>query len=291
MSANPQQIIEFNSMLNRQRRDVTLTQIPMHWSPMAFAKRKNESRPIFMGLEWEVNLKGGICCFDTFIDDSDLTPEEKAVKRFIKRQLNGKVSSVVNFRDDCDMLEMVTIPATLSMHKSLLNKTLFRTDILSLIRPHHSREEAGIHIHVDKDAFEVKHLERFISFINGFETYEFMQKLADRKLYYDDYEAYQNTVKINPTNKSDEHQSDRYSRVNTRTGKNTVEVRIFNSQVTKEKVYARLEFVDALVRYTKNPYAPNRPECFVKYVNRYKSMYKNLLQEPCVKELVRVPIE
>lgn len=268
--------MSFNSELDYQKKEVELHEIDMTESPKAFMRGKGERRGKklpYMGVEWEVKMRSG----------TETKTYDRRTKRlgktrfgkFLEEQLAAPVAQYVNFRDDGSLLEMVSVPATLAGHKRWMEKHLFSTGITRRSIRHDARyEEVGLHIHISKAAFNAESLERFIGFVRGSAgTVSFMKKIAGRNRYYDG--AYWPSISLDNDLCCD-NDTMKFTAVNTNTEFDTIEVRVFNSPRNKKEMYARLEFCDALVYYTRDENNPLNQHDFTCYVNENSVKYPNL---------------
>lgn len=284
----------FQDNINTQKRLKDLYVVNMAESPEAFtvgSKERRKRNAIFLGLEWEVLIKGhdqddGVALYSYW------NGKPNKIGKFVLDALDKPLGKYVNFRADAGGIELVTIPATLEGHKRWMGEHLFPANITKRIQRHDPEQEVGIHIHVSKKAFNRKSLIRFIAFLRAEENAVFNTELAGRDLYFskDSYMDPQLVTRdqIRVDRKlRDRNRPGKYEIVNTHSSKGTVEIRIFNSVSTKREVYARLEFIDALVRYTRkeNSLTAKDFACFVKN-NRVR--YPNLMRESSIKRVLKV---
>lgn len=275
---------------SRQVEGGYLTAINMTESKHAFklAEGENKDTAVFLGLEWEVKIKGGARTHQGYYGSSASVTK---FGKFIKKVVASPVGDYVNFRSDANLLEMVTIPATLNAHKEYMEAELFKSGINKFIGKHGVRTSAGIHIHVDKKAFtDANHVTRFAKFLrhNEVDSKKFMRAIADRAP--NQYAANRSLpIKINSQTYADHNHAGKYQAVNTThwAGK-TIEVRLFNSVQKKTKLYARLEFMDAIVRYTKVENNPLTVKDFTRFIKLNEVRYPNLNKESYVKRELKV---
>lgn len=141
----------------------------------------------------------------------------------------------------------------------------------------------GIHIHIDHDAFTTGHLWAFIDYfmrqhdiyINGGQLasestllYKVAQRHSDRWAHWRmPYHERRRTVLSNTNDiiaatalrrRTDRGGDGKYDGFNL-VKENTIELRYFNSTTVKDRVLARVEFVDAVYRMTKNLVASELP--------------------------------
>jgi hypothetical protein len=257
----------------------SLRAINMVNSIKAFTMGKGEvrkDRTIFLGLEWEVQLKR---------NDSIVKADGKGLTVFgeyIAKSLDSEIKDYVNYRPEGGLLEMVTVPATLEGHKEYMNRLLFVPELLGLIAHHSPRNGVGIHIHICKAAFSKWSLARFIQFIRNVETQDFMVQIAGRDIYYDGTKV-SKPVRVQ-SDLVDSHSKGKFEAVNTSTHQHTVEVRIFDSAYDAGGVYEKLEFCDALTRYTRNPKRAIDATEFSLYVEANKERYPYLFRSNAVQK-------
>lgn len=136
--------------------------------------------------------------------------------------------------------EIVTHPMTLEFFDSMDLGPMYQT------APRANDTSCGLHVHVSRSSFEGQaHLYKFTEFINSNST--FMKKIAGR-----DFNSYAKQYKEKITKAIKGTASrERYHAVNL-TNPHTVEVRIFKSARTEHQLRYRIEFVHALVAYTRD---------------------------------------
>lgn len=204
----------------------------------------------FMGFEDELTVAGGERSVLKAIYASGLNPTKMSAKS------DGSISG--------PGFEMVSHPYTLRAIKAE------KVDALFVGTKAH--ESCGMHIHFDRRCLSSDtHLYKLISFIH--ENESFADAIAGRK-----FTGYQKKInkKVSKVVK-DKQNNQRYQRVNLQ-NEATVEIRMFASTDRKYKFYMRLEFVHALVNYTRSASikACKNYAGFIHYVSQHKRKYNNL---------------
>lgn len=159
--------------------------------------------------------------------------------------------------------EMVSHPYTLRALKAEKIDPLFR-DVKS-------HDSCGMHVHFDRRCLKSDtHLYKVISFIH--ENEKFSDAVAGRK-----FTSYQSKLEGKASSVVKKGSARRSQRVNL-CNKATVEIRMFASADRKYKFMMRMEFVHALISYTRNASikACKGYSGFIHYVAVNKRRYNNL---------------
>lgn len=178
--------------------------------------------------------------------------------------------------------ELVSHPMTLKYHKEYKWKEIFNElEDKAKLKPCRG---CGLHVHINRTATNNWNWHKIDAFINNFR--EFSEMIAGRP-----QSTYAEFYDVSCRRKSAIAAMNRYSRstghgtaVNTG-NRNTVEIRIFQATFDIEELYARLEFVHALVNHSNNISAANvtnkdvkEINKFVEYVNKHADKYENLVK-------------
>jgi hypothetical protein len=145
-----------------------------------------------------------------------------------------------------------------------------------------TRNKAGLHIHMSKEAFTTLHLYKFISFFNTHT--DFIELIAGRQMdgYCRKFEAHgqgERHIKNFSKRKSGTH---KYTMINL-APQHTVEVRVFAGVRSGHDFFVALEFLDALYYFTqqKSLKFDKTPEAFKSWVagegKRYGHLHSFLL--------------
>ena len=287
---------DLNETLKEQSLNGKVIETPMHDLKNSFAKtdaEKNKKEIIFLGLEWEMR-------------PTKITLLAEQIKEMTKTP----IARYFNYRHEYNATELVSIPATLKYHKHFLTTEFFAREYEKIFKV---GDGTGIHVHIDKKVFNKTSLKKFIGFICLPENRAFVEAICGRSIGEDVKYCKHNQiefkygslhlfkkkkilkgVKISLTNnlkqvslrKNTYFPHGKNVAINTDTGLPTVEVRIFQSVTKKSLLLKNLEFVDALVRFSKvAKYRELYPRPFVEFLLNNKEDYKNLLAFPLVKEL------
>ena len=139
--------------------------------------------------------------------------------------------------------EITTAPATFGKHKKEWEKFFKDKSCMSKLKGW-GTDTAGLHIHISRSALSPTSIGKILVFINDDTNSPFIDGIAGRNS--------KSWAKKSPKKISDFSQrTDKYEAVNL-SHRNTIELRIFKSNISKHGFYRVLEFTDALVHFTKN---------------------------------------
>tara|TARA_B100000073_G_scaffold270059_1_gene229737 strand:+ start:1630 stop:2811 length:1182 start_codon:yes stop_codon:yes gene_type:complete len=137
--------------------------------------------------------------------------------------------------------EIVSCPGTINAHRLYWEKFFKGSHIRDL--KGWSTDTAGMHIHISRSALRQLDVGKILVFINDTKNESFVNHIAGRNA--------ESWAKKSPKKIMDCVQSsEKYSAVNT-SHRNTIELRIFKSNLSKLGFFRVLEFVDALVHFVK----------------------------------------
>jgi len=137
----------------------------------------------------------------------------------------------------------------------------------------------GMHIHISRSAFKNdRHLKKFMWFINN--NKKFVEFIAQRKENrWCNYKSYSvsNFWQIDEyKNKTNNGAYDRYCSINLE-NLNTIEVRVFNANILADRNYKNIEFLHALIEYTRK-FEDLSPKNFIKWAEKRYKNYPNLVK-------------
>jgi len=138
--------------------------------------------------------------------------------------------------------EIVTAPSTYAMHKKNWSKFFDDEQSRENLKGW-STDTAGLHIHLSRNALTPSEIGKILIFINDQTNNDFINQIAGRS---SDQWAKKSPKKITDAYNS----SDKYEAVNT-SHRNTIELRIFRSNVSKHGFFRVLEFAFALSDFVK----------------------------------------
>ena len=189
---------------------------------------KSENDQIYYGIELEVEKRNN-CPHDLpyYITDNVLSG-------FAQCKSDGSLDRG---------FEITTAPATYEYHKKHWEK-FFNNDKCMTNLKGWNTDTAGLHIHISRRALRPTDIGKILVFINDDVNTYFIRAIAGRT---SDQWAKRSKKKIQDAWKS----SDKYEAVNM-SHANTIELRIFKSNISRHGFYRVLEFTDALVYFTKN---------------------------------------
>lgn len=168
-------------------------------------------------------------------------------------------------------MEIVTHPMTLFFHQeSDLWEKICEEDISS------DYEECGLHIHISRTGFkDAVHLYSFIVFLNTYS--KLVRAIAGRP-----WNQYCEPINEDDLNRVESANNvnfkggERYSIVNLQ-NTHTVEVRIFDADVDRRSILAKIEFCDAVRVFTQNNPTGDVVNDFLEFLNKNTKKYFNLL--------------
>jgi hypothetical protein len=174
-----------------------------------------------------------------------------------------KHDGTVHLNDDITSkersFEIVSLPGTLEEHKTLWNRFFDKKNgVANLLQGFNTT--GGMHVHMNSAAFTPLHILKLNRFINDVKNREFLYRIAGRKE--NRYTMYHNlspelTKKTFLLEGNFPAANGRYSSINLTNKserKKTIEIRVFQSNVSKVGFMKNLEFVDAVYNFTR--YAP-----------------------------------
>lgn len=182
-------------------------------------------------------------CFIGFENEINYNTQSISGKQLINIYKNYKASEVY-IKSDASIhnfgFEVVSHP----MDESYFN--YINLEPMFLYKPKDEDTSCGLHVHVSKKSFEGEsHLYKFIYFINN--NKDFIKNIAGRS-----YTGYCKQINDKLTEVITKKLiPDRYSAVNVNP-ENTVEVRVFNGAKTEYQLRYRVEFVFAVVEFTRS---------------------------------------
>lgn len=223
-------------------------------SNLNFFNVKNEAKPLYMGVELE-------------IDDGGRNNRNSNMLLVL---LNNYKYNALAKRDGSlnDGLEIVTMPATLASHEDpnvFDYGSMFRA-AKKLGYTGSENDTAGIHVHVDRAFFTDSNLASSIMYYILENDWGHVAKIAGRaessyaknlkvvrnmsKTSYEGLAGYAEIKKIFRS-LNENYEDDRYSCINI-LNRNTIEFRFFKSTLNTKAFFAILQFVDAFARYVEH---------------------------------------
>lgn len=142
--------------------------------------------------------------------------------------------------------EAVTHPMSLEVHRQFW-KDLFSEDFFKSSDAKASSN--GLHVHVNRSGLSTEQIGKIVAFVNMLQNQEFITKIAGRDS--TTWAKLDHSKAMSSGGRFTTEDSDRYSAVNL-TNDHTIEFRIFRGTVKYTRLMSCLEFVDAVVEYTKN---------------------------------------
>jgi len=137
--------------------------------------------------------------------------------------------------------EIVSCPGTLNAHRKYWDK-FFKSDGIKEVKSWNT-DTTGMHIHISRTALTQLQIGKILVFINDLKNEEFINHIAGRNA--------ESWAKKSPKKIIDcVNRTDKYEAVNT-SHRDTIELRIFKGNLARLGFYRVLEFVDALVSWSK----------------------------------------
>ena len=193
-------------------------------------KDRTELYPLYMGVELEVERRNG-CPYEI----GEMTTNDFH---------NGKTGQFAIMKSDGSLsngFEIVTCPATLNAHRENWDKFLNGDSIKHL--KSWNTDTTGMHIHISRNHLTQLNIGKLLVFINDSKNEEFVNHIAGRN---SDQWAKKSPKKILDCVQS----SEKYEAVNM-SHRNTIEFRIFKGNLAKQGLFRVMEFVHALVGFSK----------------------------------------
>jgi hypothetical protein len=245
-----------------------------------FAPSRNE---LYLGIELETEC--GSQYWSDFLSDAG---EEYGNERFCYGKEDGSL--------DESGIELVTMPSTMDAFMQRFPWEALRTWNANGARSYW-RGTCGMHIHVSRSYFSPTHMWRFVAF--QLRNQSLCARLGQRETsgYAEwqtlgDFGTYGN-AKLSAVVKGRGANGGRYVAINFQNS-DTIELRYFRGNLREDVIRARVEFVDALARFTKNQTAKDVMEGalseieFAAFVFANRTRYGNLanwfLANPTMRE-------
>lgn len=193
---------------------------------------------IFFGVEVEVEVGRD----DDDRDLEEISKEKKA------EHVSEALGSFAITKHDGSLnygFEICTSPASVNFHETAWDK-MFDESVVKNLKGY-GTTTAGMHVHISRDPLSSLQIGKMISFIHNPENAKFIRRIAQR-----DSNKYNDFSKAKKTSCSHEKNllnQARHTAVNL-TNANTVEIRIFKSNLKKDSILRNIEFCAALVEFT-----------------------------------------
>jgi len=186
--------------------------------------------PLYMGVELEVERRN-----DCPYEIGEMTHNDF---------YNDKTGQFAIMKSDGSLsngFEIVTCPATLNAHRENWDK-FFNGDSIKHLKSWNT-DTTGMHIHISRNHLTQLEIGKLLVFINDQKNEEFVNHIAGRN---SDQWAKKSPKKIRDCVNS----SDKYEAVNM-SHRHTIEFRIFKGNLAKQGMFRVLEFIHALVGFSK----------------------------------------
>jgi len=201
-----------------------------HLNMQTSDKDRVEINPLYMGVELEVERRRdcpddiGYEVYSCFTKDND--------NQFAMLKADGSLSNG---------FEIVTAPATLNAHRESWDKFL-TSDAIKHLKSWNT-DTTGMHIHIARNHLTQLDIGKLLVFINDTNNEDFVNHIAGRN---SSQWARKSDKKVSDAVRS----SEKYEAVNM-SHRNTIEFRIFKGNLAKNGLFRIMEFVHALVCFSK----------------------------------------
>ena len=179
--------------------------------------------------------------------------------------------SIKNYDGYYNGFEIVSMPMLLQDHMDYEAWHELLKNDEELLYPYSGEYGAGIHIHLNRKAFDTLTLSHFIAFVHNNNNYNFIKTIAEREL---NNSRHSRIDEKNPFIHNYENYHDKYEAVRLNK-QSTIELRIFNSILEPLSFWKNIEFTYALFEYCqviKKEFKENDYRVFLaEKVNNYKS--------------------
>ena len=192
-------------------------------------KDRVEVNPLYMGIELEVERRNN-CPYEI----GEMTTDNfyNKGKQFAIMKSDGSLTNG---------FEIVTCPATLNAHRENWDK-FFKGEAIKHLKSWNT-DTTGMHIHISRNHLSQLDIGKLLVFINDNKNEDFVNHIAGRN---SDQWAKKSNKKISDALLS----SEKYEAVNM-SHRNTIEFRIFKGNLAKQGMFRVMEFVHALVGFSK----------------------------------------
>ena len=203
----------------------------------ASARDRRDAKGLYFGVELEVCPKG---------NRSDaIEATQEALENFAILKEDGSLSD--------GGFEIVTVPATLEFHRERLWKGFFAKGGAAENLHAWDTTCCGLHVHFSREAVTNMQMGKMLVFFNNLENSAFLTDIAGREVSRESQYCNQRPEaksKVRYYNQSDCGHYEALS-ISRHTDGKTGEVRIFRGNVTKHGVMRAIEFVAAVIEWSK----------------------------------------
>lgn len=200
--------------------------------------------PIFFGVELEYEVS------TTEEEMQGGSSSRWAAKERAGKILNPKISEFAFLKHDGSLnngFEIVTLPMSIEEHFEKWDR--FFSFVEKTKCPISVSNKCGMHVHVSRDVLSHLQIGKIIAMIYSSKNKEFLELIAGRPLNNSYTKILPITIKDTARQMSRLSHDDRYCAFNL-VNSQSVEFRIFAGTMEKERVFANLEFCDAMIKFT-----------------------------------------
>jgi hypothetical protein len=237
-----------------EEEEYTVTQGPL--SPDQVCDYGYRPKPIFFG-----NLRSVMYGVELEVN-AELDTVHETLRLLDRRHVYAKSDSSIG-----GGYEIVSHPHTLEEHRKLWPN--FFANLPDGVTSFKSGN-CGMHVHISRSHLTRLQIGKMLVFVNAPQNKDFIEKIAQRS-----GNRYCKVIE-KKLSSALEIDGDRYQAINI-TNRHTVEVRIFRGTTRSDRFWKNLEFVDAMVQWTRDvSYRDLSAARFVEYVVAKQREYKYL---------------
>lgn len=231
-----------------------------------------DPKALYYGIELELEL-----CHSDYEYDPQSDYAQKYKKEMALKCLKKIGTTFVIAKNDGSLnygFEIVTTPATFDIQIEQWNKFFDWVEVDDNSSYFKQKENCGLHIHASKNYLSPLQIGKLIGFLYEPNNYEFISKIAQRgSNRYAQWDLKKKVSDVlNPTGV-------KYEALNLNNAK-TIELRIFKSDLVREKFIKNLEFFDALIVFIQGATINESKDlkCFLKVCAKNAKKYPNLIK-------------
>lgn len=216
---------------------------------------------LWMGAELEIE-----CISEDYSKQDKAYHVNKALGDFIITKHDGSLNNG---------FEITSSPASLDYHRTAWDN-FFKKKVQNGLSGFNNNT-CGMHVHISREPLSNLQIGKIIAFIHKKENAEFVKLIAQRSS--NKYNDFTKAKKISNSHYTKKQLEERHTAVNI-LNPNTIEIRIFKSNLRKSSFLRNIEFCAALVEFTwaaKNSISDSQDYVkFVIFVSKNRKFYPNL---------------
>ena len=232
-----------------------------NWKPKVHMFRKSDAddTPILFGFENEIELDRNRSGSMRREEDSrrirlsDGRDLSISYRMWIAHEIDQLMPELIYMKNDGSLsygIELVSHPATWNFWRDQLEPL---EKLFGWLRGERCQgleaPTAGMHVHISRGQMKLEHQNSLSAFVHG--NHEFIGRIARRKSnHYSKLQHVDRQMKDDSVSRYLVNNGDRYQAVNWQ-NKNTLEIRIFQSNLNTEEFLSNIEFCRALYMFTQ----------------------------------------